>query len=285
MQNKLKIIVTGSEGFLGKPTVTRLRSKGHLVATRDMEWNIFENGLPDQKYDVLIHFAAYVGGCKSVEKNLLQIMKNIELDRQVLEWAETHVDRMIYTSDCAAYPKKLQMQPGTPFKEDMIGDEPFDVYGLTKLTTEKMLELSNLKCHIVRPFNIYGPDQNNDHPLPAIIERAKRAECSVWGSGDQVRDWVHVNDAVTIFEYLVDRQEPIVLNIGSGKPVTFKHLAQTVFKEVHGDYSFRIRTIDNQPEGASYRCADITLLRSLGLEPKISLEQGIKDMLDSKIQN
>ena len=46
MQNKLKIIVTGSEGFLGKPTVTRLRSKGHLVATRDMEWNIFENGLP-----------------------------------------------------------------------------------------------------------------------------------------------------------------------------------------------------------------------------------------------
>jgi GDP-L-fucose synthase len=275
----MKILVTGSEGFLGTHTVSHLRNKGHSVTEIDMDRDIFKHGLPNQRFDVLIHFAAYVGGRKGIDNNLYKITKNIELDSQVIQWAETHVDKMIYPSSCAAYPKKLQTQQGTPMHEDMIGGETFDMYGMSKLATECMLKFAKVKSHIIRPFTIYGPGQSMDYPLPAIIERAKRGECSVWGSGTQVRDWVHINDALRVFEYLLHREEPIVLNIGTGIPLTFKEVAQIIYKEIHGDYSLSLRTQTDQPEGAGYRYADITLLKSLGLEPKIGLAEGIRTML------
>jgi len=277
MQNKFKILVTGSAGFLGKHTVRYMTEQGHKVVGIDQD--IFKDGLPDQRFDVLIHFAAYVGGRKGIDSNLYLITKNIELDRIVVEWAETHVGKIIYPSSCAAYPKALQTQQGTPMREDMVGGETFDMYGMSKLAAECILKYANVKSHIMRPFTIYGPGQSMDYPLPAIIERAKRGECSVWGSGTQVRDWVHIDDALRVFEYLVHREEPIVLNIGTGIPLTFKEVAQIIYKEIHGEYSLDLKTQTDQPEGAGYRYADITLLKSLGLEPTISFAQGVRTMI------
>ena len=256
-----------------------LQGKGHTVQGIDIDQDIFKYGLPDQRFDVLIHFAAFVGGRKGIDNNLYRITKNIELDRQVIQWAETQVDRMIYPSSCAAYPKALQTQQGTPMHEGMMGGETFDMYGMSKLATECMLKFAKVKSHIIRPFTIYGPGQSTDYPLPAIIQRAKRGECSVWGSGTQVRDWLHIDDALKVFEYLVHREEPIVVNIGTGIPMNFKQVAQTVYKEIHGDYSINLRTQTDEPEGASYRYADITLLKSLGLEPKISFAEGVRSMI------
>ena len=279
MLNKVKILVTGSAGFLGKHTYRYMQEQGHTVTGIAIDKDIFEYGLPDEDFDVLFHFAAFVGGRKGIDSNLYRITKNIELDRQVIRWAESHVGKIIYPSSCAAYPKHLQTQHGTPISEDMAGGETFDMYGMSKLAAECMLKFANVKSHIMRPFTIYGPGQSMDYPLPAIIERAKREECSVWGSGTQVRDWVHINDALRVFEYLVQREEPIVLNIGTGIPLTFKEVAQIIYKEIHGEYSLDLRTKSDQPEGAVYRYADITLLKSLGLEPKISFAEGIRTMI------
>ena len=279
MQNKLKILVTGSAGFLGGHTCRYMQERGHTVTGIDIDKNIFEYGLQDEEFDVLFHFAAFVGGRKGIDSNLYRITKNIELDRQVIKWAESHVGKIIYPSSCAAYPKHLQTQHGTPMSEDMVGGETFDMYGMSKLAAECMLKFANIKSHIMRPFTIYGPGQSMDYPLPAIIHRAKQGECSVWGSGTQVRDWVHIDDALRVFEYLVHREEPIVLNIGTGIPLTFKEVAQIIYKEVHGDYSLNLKTQSNEPEGAGYRYADITLLKGLGLEPKIGLAEGIRTML------
>jgi nucleoside-diphosphate-sugar epimerase len=275
---KMKILITGSKGFLGTHITKHLQDKDHSVTGIDIDKDIFKYGLPDDRFDVLIHFAAYVGGRKGIDNNLYRITKNIELDRQVIEWAETHVDKIIYPSSCAAYPKSLQTQQGTPMREDMAGGDTFDMYGMSKLATECMLKFAKVKSHIMRPFTIYGPGQSMDYPLPAIIDRAKRGECSVWGSGTQVRDWVHINDALRVFEYLVHRDEPVVLNIGTGIPLTFKKVAEIIYKEVNG-VVIPVTTQTDQPEGAGYRYAEITLLKSLGLEPKISLAEGIRTML------
>ena len=277
MQNKLRILVTGSEGFLGRHTVRYMTDQGHKVVGIDQD--IFKDGLPNENFDVMFHFAAFVGGRKGIDSNLYLITKNIDLDRIVVEWAETHVGKIIYPSSCAAYPKALQTQQGTPMREDMAGGETFDMYGMSKLAAECMLKFANVKSHIMRPFTIYGPGQSMDYPLPAIIERAKRGECSVWGSGTQVRDWVHIDDALKVFEYLMHREDPIVLNIGTGIPLTFKEVAQIIYKEIHGEYSLDLKTQTDQPEGAGYRYADITLLKSLGLEPTISFAQGVRTMI------
>ena len=279
MHNKFKILVTGSTGFLGGHTCRHLEKQGHSVTGLDIDQDIFKQGLPNERFDVLIHFAAYVGGRKGIDNNLYRITKNIELDRRVIEWAETHVDKVIYPSSCAAYPKSLQTQEGTPMREDMAGGDPFDMYGMSKLAAECMLKFAKVKSHVMRPFTIYGPGQSMDYPLPAIIHRAKQGECSVWGSGTQVRDWVHINDALRVFEYLVQREEPVVLNIGTGIPLTFKQVAQIIYKELHGDYSLNLRTQTDQSEGAGYRYADITLLDSLGLKPETSFVQGVRSMV------
>lgn len=276
MQNKLKILVTGSEGFLGTHTVRHLQEQGHTVTGIDQD--IFVDGLPDDNFDVLFHFAAFVGGRKGIDNNLYQVARNMELDRLTFEWAETHVGKLIYPSSCAAYPKKLQTQAGTPMREDMAGGETFDIYGMTKLVAESMLRVAKIKSHIIRPFTIYGPGQSTDYPLPAIIQRAKQGECSVWGSGTQVRDWVHIDDALKVFDYLVHREEPIVLNIGTGIPLTFKQVAEIIYKEVNGT-TVPVQIQTNEPEGAGYRYADITLLKSLGLEPTMSFAQGVRSMI------
>lgn len=273
---KLKILVTGSKGFLGTHTINHMQSQGHVVTGIDKD--IFTDGLPNENFDILFHFAAFVGGRKGIDNNLYQVAKNIELDRITFQWAEAHVGKLIYPSSCAAYPKSLQTQEGTPMREDMAGGETFDMYGMSKLTAECMLKFSSLKSHIIRPFTIYGPGQSMDYPLPAIISRAKKGECSVWGSGTQVRDWVHITDALKIFDYLMHREDPIVLNIGTGIPYTFKQVAEIIYKEINGTV-VPVQTQTDQPEGAGYRYADMTLLRSLGLEPKISLAEGIRTMI------
>ena len=277
MDSKSKILVTGSKGFLGGHTIRYMQDQGHTVTGIDQD--IFKDGLPNEHFDVMFHFAAFVGGRKGIDNNLYKVARNIDLDRITFEWAETHVNKLIYPSSCAAYPKSLQTQHGTPMREDMAGGETFDIYGMTKLMAEAMLLFSKIPCHIMRPFTIYGPGQSMDYPLPAIIQRAKSGECSVWGSGTQVRDWVHIDDALKVFDYLVHRDDPIVLNIGTGIPLTFKEVAQIIYNEVHGEYSLNLQTQTDQPEGAGYRYADITLLKSLGLEPKISLAEGIRTML------
>jgi|TARA_R110001592_G_scaffold231059_2_gene488132 nucleoside-diphosphate-sugar epimerase len=277
MDRKSKILVTGSKGFLGGHTIRYMQDQGHTVTGIDQD--IFKDGLPNEHFDVMFHFAAFVGGRKGIDNNLYKVARNIDLDRITFEWAETHVNKLIYPSSCAAYPKSLQTQHGTPMREDMAGGETFDIYGMTKLMAEAMLRFSKIPCHIMRPFTIYGPGQSMDYPLPAIIQRAKSGECSVWGSGTQVRDWVHIDDALKVFDYLVHRDDPIVLNIGTGIPLTFKEVAQIIYNEVHGEYSLNLQTQTDQPEGAGYRYADITLLKSLGLEPKISLAEGIRTML------
>ena len=160
----------------------------------------------------------------------------------------------------------------------MAGGATFDMYGMSKLAAECMLKFAKVKSHIMRPFTIYGPGQSMDYPLPAIIQRAKQGECSVWGSGTQVRDWVHISDALRVFEYLIDREDPIVLNIGTGIPLTFKEVAEIIYKEIHGS-KIPVQTQIQEPEGAGYRYADTTLLDSLNLLPRIPFHEGVRSMI------
>jgi nucleoside-diphosphate-sugar epimerase len=159
-------------------------------------------------------------------------------------------------------------------KEDLSLDSVYDVYGLSKVTSERMLEYTKTKSDIVRIFSSYGPGQTLDYPLPSIIARATQGECSVWGTGTQTRDWVYIDDVLRVFEYLLTNDVG-VLNIGTGVATSFHDLAQTVYRCIYG-ITIPVSVNTSEPEGASHRCADITLLRKLGLEPTTSLEQGIR---------
>jgi len=271
----MKILVTGADGFLGRNTVAHMQKQGHNVTgfTHDVEKN-----LPFERFDVLFHFAAFVGGRKGIDNNHWEIAKNIELDRVTFQWAEKFCKKIVYPSSCAAYPLRLQQSIGTPMQEDDFGEKTFDLYGLSKLVAEQMLKNINIPAMVVRPFSIYGPGQDLDYPLPAIIQRAKNGECSVWGSGTQTRDWVYIDDAVRIFEKLAHRKESVTVNLGTGIPVTFKEVAETIYQHIHGTV-VPVQTQTSEPEGAGHRVADITKMISLGLHCPTSFSDGVRNMI------
>jgi len=272
----MKVIVTGAGGFLGSNTVEYLRNKGHEVTafTQDVRRN-----LPYEHFDCLFHFAAFVGGRKGIDNNKWLIAENIELDRKTFEWAEQWCKKIVYPSSCAAYPLHLQQTPNTPMHEEQFGTtELFDLYGLSKVVAESMLKTLNIPVMIMRPFSIYGPGQEMDYPLPAIIQRAKEGECSVWGSGTQTRDWVYIDDALVVFEHLLHRTDSITVNIATGKAISFLEVAETVYKAVHG-VTVPVKTQTDEPEGAGHRVGSTKLLNSLGLSCDTTLEYGVSKMV------
>ena len=272
----MKVLVTGADGFLGRHTVKYLRHKGHDVVSYT---NDILQGLPYENFDVVIPFAAYVGGRKGIDNNKWLIAKNIELDRLTFKWAEKFCKTIIYPSSCAGYPLYLQKLPETLMYEEQFGvAKTFDLYGLSKIMAENMLKLTNTLVHVVRPFSVYGPGQSLDYPLPDIIARARQGECSVWGSGTQTRDWVYVDDAVKIFESLLYKQTPTTVNIATGKSTSFTQLAKIVYKLIHG-ISIPVKTQTEQPEGAGHRVGSTERMEKLGLSCPTILETGIGNIL------
>ena len=273
----MKIIVTGAGGFLGSHTVKYFRDKGHDVTafTQDVRRN-----LPYERFDCIFHFAAFVGGRKGIDNNRWLITENIEIDRITFKWAEEWCKKIIYPSSCAAYPTYLQEQPNTPMQEDQFGNsKTFDLYGLSKVAAEAMLKTLTIPAMVMRPFTIYGPGQDLDYPIPAIIQRAKQGECSVWGSGTQTRDWIYIDDALQVFEFLLYKKESITTNLATGKAITFKEIAEIVFTLIHG-VEIPVETQSDQPEGASHRVGCTKRMESLGLYCNTSIEDGIRKMVE-----
>jgi GDP-L-fucose synthase len=138
---------------------------------------------------------------------------------------------------------------------------------------------------IARPANTYGP-YDNFNPvsaliIPALIYRLFDGEnpLSVWGDGSAVRDFVYAGDVADFMIKMVEQNEAVPLNVGSGEPVNIKSVAETVVK--HAGKIFG-KTIDikwdtTKPSGEKYRVTSIEKAKSiLGWSPKVSLDAGIE---------
>lgn len=273
----MKILITGSKGFFGQNAVEYFTARGHTVTawTEDVR-----SSLPNDNYDVLIPFACKIGGRKGMDNKALIVAGNVEIDRVQFQWAENKVGKIVYPGSSSAYPTHLSLQENTPMQEDAIGTgiPSDDIYGLYNYFSERMLAHLSIPVSIVRPVNVYGPGQSLDYPMPSIVQRTKNQQCSVWGSGKQTRDWIHIHDVMRIFEHLMNAEEEIIVNAGSGKSISFIELAKTVYRVVHG-ITVPVITDPSQPEGPSHRVVDVTRLKQLDLMPAISLEEGINSIL------
>ena len=211
MLNNNKILITGSSGFLGSHAARIFQSNGYSVTGIDIVAGETTNIVDDirsyvnsfnAKFNILLHFAAEVKGRSNIETNYLNMIENIEIDRQVFKWATNHVNHIIYPSSCAVYPVQYQTTVNYPLIESMIDFESNSIgvsdhlYGWYKLTAERMLwqlhQNTNLKIHILRPFSGYGPGQSTDYPMANLVNLVKTdpMNLSVWGDGMQTRDWV-----------------------------------------------------------------------------------------------
>jgi nucleoside-diphosphate-sugar epimerase len=293
-----RYLISGSSGFLGSELACRLTNQGHTVIGVDIVPGVFTTHLQpiesfdiSTNYDAVFHFAAYVKGREEIENNFLAITKNIEIDRIVIEKIiQCPPERFVYPSSSAVYPTTYQQDVHKPlcetdidFATNTIGVSDH-LYGWTKLTTERMLwELKDtIDISIIRPFSGYGSKQSLDYPVPNLINIVKNNpnNIKVWGTGEQTRDFVYIDDIVDTLEWcLTDTTKFRVVNVGTGIATSFVEVIQLVHMLVHNSYTPEIKRILTKPVGVLNRYCDATLQKQLGIYPKISLEQGIKLML------
>ena len=197
--------------------------------------------------------------------------------------------RVIYFSSSAAYPIELQtretncnlVESFLHFDGTRIG-MPDMTYGFAKLAGEYLAQFAaknyGLDVKVFRPFGGYAPDQSMDYPFPSIIRRVLQHEdpITVWGSGDQQRDFIHVDDIVEAVVQTMDvlpAGEP--LNLGTGRGVSFRNLAAMAHTQLGAPTSTcNIVNDPTKPEGVFYRVADTYKLFQY-YRPRITLEEGI----------
>jgi len=283
----MKVLITGNQGFVGRHFTKRMLEEGHRVTTIDIA-----NGGIDARdffrkdntqFDLVIHLAAVVGGRKMIEGEPLALAVDLAIDSEMFTWAlRTQPGAIVYYSSSAAYPILYQHQlTGRALAEDDIDLNfvmtPDYSYGWAKLTGEMLAahaRAKGLKVHIFRPFSGYGSDQSLDYPFPSFIARAKAKSdpFEVWGTGEQVRDFIHIDDVIegTLAGIKADIR---VANLCTGIPTTFNQLAQMVM-EVAG-YKGEVVNYPSEPSGVHYRLGNPTYMESF-YTPKISLLEGIE---------
>lgn len=247
----------------------------------------------DTDFDYTVHLAAMVGGREMIERNPLAVAEDLAIDADYWRWAkETKPKKTVCFSSSAAYPIKFQREKGHRLlTEDMIdfGDDigmPDMSYGWAKLTHEYLAKLAwqnhGLKSVIYRPFSGYGEDQDDSYPFPSICKRVLSHHgaktLTVWGTGDQMRDFIHINDCVTgVIKTMDQINDARAINLSTGIYTSFKQFAKLAARLAGFDPE--VIGMSNKPAGVFARGGDTTFQRQLGFQATVSFEMGIKQAL------
>lgn len=266
----------------------------------------FMPALDPDEYDLIIHCAAVVGGRLKIDGDPLAVATDLAIDSDFFNWIVKAKNRpkVVYFSSSAVYPIELQHRKWymtlneallDPLKAIRIGI-PDMTYGWAKLTGELLAQHAvktyNADVVVYRPFSGYGEDQSFDYPFPSIIRRVVNREnpIVIWGSGDQCRDFIHIDDVVEAVMQTKDVLAPgDVLNLGSGEATSFVDLVKLASNTLKC-WNDKIEGIPfagvevprvqwecdtTKPEGVFYRVADTYKLNQF-YKPKVSLEEGIR---------
>lgn len=302
-----KVLVTGGTGLIGRPLVEMLLEQGAEVRVASLDKPSRANSKTDFRKVDLTRFENCLVVCKNIdyvfnlvgskgsprmnaEKPASFFTSTILFNTNMLEAArQNNVKRYLYTSSVGVY------SPAEIFYEDDVWktfpSENDRFAGWAKRMGELQAEAYNIEygwneIAIVRPANVYGPYDNfnplNSMVVPSLIRRAVEKENPfvVWGNDSTVRDFIHARDVARgmtiVFERCPGPKHPV--NIGSGEGCSIKKLVDIVLN--NASYTPKLIWDDSKPVGDKKRVMDISRAKALGFEPKISLEEGIKEVID-----
>jgi len=243
----------------------------------------------DTDFDYCFHLAAMVGGRLMIENNPLAVADDLAIDSEYWQWAaRVKPGKTACFSSSAAYPIAYQRAEDYKLlREDMISFEdnlgmPDMSYGWAKLTCEYLARLAyaknGLKSICYRPFSGYGEDQDDTYPFPSICKRvmANRGKpaVTVWGTGRQMRDFIHIDDCVAGILKTVDQIDNAeAVNLATGLYTSFIDFAK-IAAELLG-FRPEVTGTSDKPEGVFARGGDPAKLARLGYKYSLEFRDGI----------
>ncbi|MHC4584460.1 MAG: ADP-glyceromanno-heptose 6-epimerase [Planctomycetota bacterium] len=316
------IIVTGGAGFIGSALIAALNKRqitDILVVDElgtDQKWKNLRNlSFADyvEKDDFLemvianklnssLEAVFHLGACSdTTETNASYLIKNnYEYSKLLAQWATADNVRFIYASSAATYG---DAEAG--FKDDLEKIDilkPLNMYGYSKQLFDLWAQRAGLLKSIagLKYFNVFGPNEYHKADMKSFVLKAFeqinatgivhlfKSYKPEYADGEQLRDFIYVQDAVEMTLFFYDNpQTHGLFNIGSGKARSWNDLVKAVFaamnKKPKKEYIEMPETLRSQYQ--YYTEADITNLRKAGFDKEITtLENGIKDYIQNYLQ-
>jgi nucleoside-diphosphate-sugar epimerase len=232
------VLVTGGAGFIGTHLCKHLHDLGHQVISLDSNhvgdkpWGCVAADIRDSLeldgIDIIVHLAAQISVPISIEHPDETLSVNVDGTSSIIAAAESSgVKRILFASSAAVYGDADQV----PISEE-APLTPQSPYAVSKIIGEELLRRSEIESCSFRFFNVYGPNQSAEGGYAAVIPAFKKAiaegkECTIFGDGTQIRDFIHVDDLVRIIGLAIAAEKlPLELNIASGEATSLLDLIE-----------------------------------------------------------
>lgn len=298
MNTQSRIYVAGNTGLVGSAIIRMLCSKGYnnIVLSPSSHWDLrrqddVERFFKINEPEYVFLAAAKVGGIGANKDYPADfIYDNLMIQSNIIHTAKKYgVKKLLFLGSSCIYPKYATQ----PISETELLSGPLeptnDSYAVAKISGIKMCQAYRKQYGFnaisIMPCNLYGPndsfDLDNSHVLPAMISKfhsakVNNSEIVLWGNGSAMREFLHADDlAEACFVCMKDYNDSEIINVGSGEDVTIRKLAETIAGVV--EYNCDIIWDTTKPNGTPRKVLNIDKIKSLGWEPKIKLEDGIKN--------
>ncbi|MBQ3671866.1 MAG: GDP-L-fucose synthase [Treponema sp.] len=322
MQKSSKIYVAGHRGLVGGAIVRCLAEKGYtnIITRTHAELDLLEQSrvadfFAAEKPEYVFLAAAHVGGIGANSTYPADfIYQNMVIGFNIVEAArKNNVKKLMNLGSTCIYPKMAEQ----PIKEESLLTGPLepsnDAYALAKISVIKLCTAYN-KQHgtnflSVMPTNLYGLGDNYDleggHVFPTLIRKFHEAKVSgedvvhLWGDGSPLREFLYAGDLAEAVVFLMENKDAKdvrtptgdFVNVGTGKELTIKELAETVREVVYADCPGRTCKIEwdtTKLNGTPRKLCDVSRLNALGWKAKINVKEGVeisyKDFLTGNVR-
>ena len=299
MDSNSKVFVAGHNGLVGSSIIRNLEKKNYnniyWISKDNCDLRnkarvdaYFEQAKPEY---VFLAAAKVCGILENRDHPAEFIYDNLMIQTNIIDAAYRNgVKKLVFLGSSCIYPK-MAKQPIT--EDELLAghlETSNDAYAIAKIAGIRMCrayrQQYGFNAISLMPTNLYGPndnfDHNSSHVLPALIskfhgslEKSKHWVVKLWGDGSPKREFLHVDDlAEACYTCMQDYEGEEHINVGTGKDVTIKELAETIVDVVgyKNDYEWDI----SKPNGTPRKVLNVDKIKSLGWEPKISLREGIE---------
>lgn len=309
-----KILITWSSGFIGFHLSKKLLELGHEIIGLDNENSYYNPHIKQQRREMLTkypnfsfflgdinnikdiencfrqfpdiskicHLAAQAWVRKSMESPQLYIQTNLIGFINLIETAKKFtIQHIVYASSSSVYGE----QGKGPLNEVSSTENPLSIYAMTKKGNELIASIYAKESKIwfigLRLFSVYGPMWRPDMMYSICIDKLlKNRPLEIYWDGSSMRDWTHIDDIVDGIIKAVNYQstQHEIFNLGSGKPISITTMLEVIEQLAQKKIIKNYKTANNYDVSSTF--ADYTKAQKhLNRKPKISFEQGIKNIL------